>query len=196
MKYFAIKIINILVTSALLLLGLFALTHRRITRKVFGGIIIIVIAIRLMHFVFGENLLMGWDIFLSLVTVVAFVTFILRYVFKEGAVTWQRVEGAITAYMLIISAFSLSFLLTFFLIPGAFKFSDKAPKLGDPRLAYNFYYYRIMIITSLGYGDIIAAHPVAQTLAAMEALVGQLYPAVLIARLVSLYVVHGQRSDK
>jgi hypothetical protein len=99
--------------------------------------------------------------------------------------------------MLIIVAFSLACLLTSFLIPGAFKFSDKAPKFGDPRLAYNFYYYSIMTITTLGYGEyIIAVHPVARTLTAMEALIGQLYPAVLLARLVALYVVHSQKAER
>jgi hypothetical protein len=192
----ATEIINFLVTSALLLLGLFALTLRRITRKVFGGIIIIVIAVHLMRFVFGPNLLVGWDTLLSLVTIVAYVTFILRYVYKKGTVTWQRVQGAVTAYMLIVAAFSLAYFLISFLIPEAFKFSDKAPRVGAPRFAYNFYYYSIMTITTLGYGDIIAVHPVARTLVAIEALVGQLYPAILLARLVSLYVVHSEKSDK
>ena len=40
----------------------------------------------------------------------------------------------------------------------------------------------------MGYGDITPLYPVARTLAAAEALVGQLYPAILIGRLVSLQI--------
>jgi hypothetical protein len=192
----AIQIMNNVIISVIFLLGLFAFTHRGITRKFFGGIIIILIANRMVRFVFGANLLAGWDILLSLVIVVVFVTFMLRYVFKEGTVTWQRVEGAATAYMLIAIAFSLGYLLISFLIPGAFKFPDEALKLGDPQSVYIFHYFSIATLTTLGYGDIIPIHPFARTWAMMEAFVGQLYPAILIARLVSLYVVHGQGSDK
>jgi voltage-gated potassium channel Kch len=190
----AIHIMNDVSISVIFVLGLFALTHRRITRKVFGGLIIIVIANRIMRHVFGTDLLAGWDTLLSLVIVVAFVIFILRYVFKEGTVTWQRVEGAVTAYMLIAVTFSIAYLLISSLIPGAFKFPDEAPKPGDPRSVY--IYFSVITLTTLGYGDIIPVHPFARTLAMSEAFVGQLYPAILLARLVSLYVVHSQRSDK
>ncbi|MGK7882950.1 MAG: ion channel, partial [Crocosphaera sp.] len=40
---------------------------------------------------------------------------------------------------------------------------------------------------TLGYGDILPKNPFAMTLANAEALVGQIYPAVVIAKLVSLY---------
>jgi hypothetical protein len=190
----AIHIMNDVSISVIFVLGLFALTHRRITRKVFGGLIIIVIANRIMRHVFGTDLLAGWDTLLSLVIVVAFVIFILRYVFKEGTVTWQRVEGAVTAYMLIAVAFSIAYLLISSLIPGAFKFPDEAPKPGDPRSVY--IYFSVITLTTLGYGDIIPVQPFARTLAMSEAFVGRLYPAILLARLVSLYVVHSQRSDK
>ena len=45
-----------------------------------------------------------------------------------------------------------------------------------------------MTLTTLGYGDTVPVHPVARSLAIAEALVGQLYPAILIGRLVSLQI--------
>jgi voltage-gated potassium channel Kch len=192
----AIRIMNDVSLSVIFVLGFFALTRHRATRTFFGGIIITVIAHRFIRLVFGANLLAGWDTLLSLIIVVAFVTFILRYVFKEGRVTWQRVEGAVTAYMLIAVAFSIAYFLISSLIPGAFKFTNEAPKPGDPRSAYIFSYFSVVTLTTLGYGDILPVHPFARTLAMVEAYVGQLYPAILLARLVSLYVIHSQRSDK
>ena len=49
-----------------------------------------------------------------------------------------------------------------------------------------FHYFSIVTLTTLGYGDITAVHPVARSVVMIEALLGQLYPAILIARLVTL----------
>jgi voltage-gated potassium channel Kch len=50
------------------------------------------------------------------------------------------------------------------------------------------YYFSFVTLTTVGYGDILPVAPVARALATLEALVGQLYPAILIARLVSLQI--------
>ena len=49
-------------------------------------------------------------------------------------------------------------------------------------------YFSYVTLTTVGYGDITPVHPTARMLAIGEALVGQLYPAVLIGRLVSLQI--------
>ena len=192
----AIQLINNLVQFAVLLLSLYAFTRHNITRIVLGGIILIVISLRSARFVFGAHWLLGWDILLSLVAAIAFVSITLRYVYKEGPVTSQRIQAAVAAYLLIVLAFTLGYMLISFLIPGAFGFADKAPNIDDPRLEYILHYFSISTITTLGYGDIIPVHPFARTLATVEALVGQLFPAILLARLVSLSVVDRERTQK
>jgi hypothetical protein len=192
----AIQVINDLVIAAVLLLGLFALARHKITRMVLGGIILIVMSIRSARFVLGAHWLLGLDSLLSLVAVMAFVSFTMRYAYKEGPITSQRIQAAVAAYLLITMAFALGYKLISFLIPGAFRLLDNAPKMDDPRFGYIFHYFSITTITTLGYGDIVPVHPFSRTLATIEVLVGQLYPAVLLARLVSLSVVDSRRSDK
>jgi voltage-gated potassium channel len=51
-----------------------------------------------------------------------------------------------------------------------------------------------MTLTTVGYGDIMPNHSVACSLASAEALIGQLYLAILIARLVALEVASRQNS--
>jgi len=51
-----------------------------------------------------------------------------------------------------------------------------------------FFYFSMVALTTVGFGDITAIHPIARSLVMMEALIGQLYPAILIARLVSLQI--------
>ncbi len=191
-----IQIINVLVTLAVFIFGLFALTHHKIIRMAFGGFFIIVISVHLARLVFGADWLLGWDMLLPLLIIIAYLGFILRYVYKKGSVTRERIEAAVAAYLLMTMAFALGYILISFLIPGAFRFTDKAPNIGDPRFGYIFHYFSISTITTVGYGDIVPVHPFSRTLATIEALVGQLYPAILLARLVSLSVVHSERSDK
>ena len=51
---------------------------------------------------------------------------------------------------------------------------------------YHYIYYSFITLTSTGYGDITPLHPYVRSLATFEAITGQLYLAVLIARLVGL----------
>lgn len=192
----AIRLANNFVLFAILIMGLYALTQHNITRIFLGAIILIGISVRSARFVFGAHWLLGWDILLSLVAAIAFVSITLRYVYKEGPVTSQRIQAAVAAYLLIVLAFALGYMLISFLIPGAFGFADKAPNIDDPRLEYILHYFSISTITTLGYGDIVPVHPFARTLATVEALVGQLFPAILLARLVSLSVVDRERTHK
>jgi voltage-gated potassium channel Kch len=54
----------------------------------------------------------------------------------------------------------------------------------------NFIYYSFVTLTTLGYGDIVPVSPHARALSSLEAVIGQLFIAVLIARLVGMHIVH------
>jgi hypothetical protein len=55
-------------------------------------------------------------------------------------------------------------------------------------LPSNLIYLSFVTLTSVGYGDIVPVHPVARSLTNIETIIGQLYPATLLARLVTLEV--------
>ena len=118
---------------------------------------------------------------LSLTWVIAFV------VFGPGRVTLHRVRGAIAIYLQIAFIFAYSYLLLVRVVPNAF-----APiqVLRDPQSAapggYPLVYFSLVTLTSTGYGDIVPVHPVARSLATLEALIGQLFPTIVLARLVTL----------
>ena len=59
-----------------------------------------------------------------------------------------------------------------------------------------FMYYSLVTLTTLGYGDITPVTPLARNLAAFEAAMGQLYIAILVARLVGLHIVHSGQEDE
>jgi hypothetical protein len=123
---------------------------------------------------------------LSLIYLGFLLVMVAVQVFGEGPVTGHRIRGAIVVYLLLGGIWALLYQVVALTIPQAFRLSESVAG-GDPGLMT---YYSFITLTTTGYGDITPVHPVARTLSMLEALVGQLYPAITLARLVSLAVMH------
>lgn len=115
---------------------------------------------------------------LSLTALAAIVTL---QVFRAGPINVARIQGAVAVYLLLGLAWGAAYELVDLAHPGAF--TTSAPQQHE---RFHFAYFSFVVLTTVGFGDITPVDPVARSLAALEALVGQLYPAILLARLVSL----------
>lgn len=107
-----------------------------------------------------------------------------RAVFASGKVTFHRIIGAVLLYLNIGLIFVALFCFVALLEPNAF--TGLGPLRDNLALAGNLIYFSFVTLTSVGYGDIVPLHPFARGLANVEAIIGQLYPATLLARLVTL----------
>ena len=116
---------------------------------------------------------------------------VLAQTFRAGPVNFHRIQGAVAAYLLLGLAWALAYELVSLLAAGAFSFAGS----GGPERP-DFVYFSFVTLTTVGYGDVTPVHPVARSLAVAEALTGQLYPAILLARLVSLATGGGPRSRR
>jgi hypothetical protein len=110
---------------------------------------------------------------------------IMARVFRSGGINIYRIYGAIAVYLLLGILWGDFYILIYLLRPGSFYF-DPATQCGEPPIS-ELIYFSFTTLTTLGLGDIVPVHPLARSMSALEALVGQLYPAVLLARLVTLY---------
>jgi hypothetical protein len=108
-----------------------------------------------------------------------------RAVFGPGVVNYHRIIGAILLYLLIGSTFVAFYTFVGLIIPDAFA---GVPMEDSPALVSNLIYFSFVTLTSTGYGDIVPVHPIARSLSNIEGIIGQLYPATLLARLVSLEI--------
>ena len=127
---------------------------------------------------------------LSLIYLGFLLAMVVVQVFGEGPVTGHRIRGAIVVYLLLGGIWALLYQMVFLTIPQAFLLPENVAG-GDPdALQRLMTYFSFITLTTTGYGDITPVHPVARTLSMLEALVGQLYPAITLARLVSLGVMH------
>jgi Ion channel len=111
----------------------------------------------------------------------AFAVITLIQVFRPGAITVHRVLGAIAAYLLIGLMWSYAYSLAEMIIPGSIHPTASTQEMVSPMARY--VYFSFTTLTTLGFGDIVPVNPIARTLAVCEGLIGQLYPAVLIAGL-------------
>jgi len=171
--------------SLLLLAGLMTMTGHKTVQTVFVAFIALTITVHWARIAFDTAGLTGWDNLLSMLCLCAFTMVVLWQVNQKGPVTGHRVRGAVAGYLLLGLTCALAYALIDFLIPGAFQM-PAADLLSREAKSEAFRYFSIVTLTTLGYGDITAVHPVARSVVMMEALLGQLYPAILIARLVTL----------
>jgi hypothetical protein len=126
------------------------------------------------------------DAFAWLIASVTLTIVVTRAVFGPGKVTVHRIIGGVLIYLTLGLTFVALFGILALSVPDAFKGID-APK-GQFAVAGNLIYFSFVTLTTIGYGDIVPVHPYVRGLANLEAVIGQLYPATLLARLVTLEI--------
>jgi len=145
------------------------------------------LAVRWMAFFTPTHALQVWSGVWSLTATLMIALVLLAQVFREGPVTSYRVQGAIAVYLLFGAGWAHAYHLTAILHPGSFN----APA-GDMNSPLDWTYFSFVTLSTVGYGDVTPVRPIARMLAVGEALTGQLYLAVLIARLVAMEVITWQ----
>ncbi|MDJ0730338.1 MAG: potassium channel family protein [Crocosphaera sp.] len=116
-----------------------------------------------------------YSIFISLV-----IMAIGSRIYQEEKVNLDVIRGGICIYLLLG-------IFWFFLYQIIMFFDPNALSIPEGVSHSSLFYFSFTTLTTLGYGDITPNNAFAMTLTNAEALVGQIYPAVVIAKLVSLY---------
>jgi hypothetical protein len=127
----------------------------------------------------------GWDTALKISGLAILLIMTLRQTFRPGSVSVHRVTGGVAAYLLIGVTWAFGYKLLMEKRPDAIHFQTFVGGIptAEPSLLM---YFSFSTLTSVGYGDAYPVHRIARSLATAEALIGQLYPAILIATLVGL----------
>lgn len=111
---------------------------------------------------------------------------LLRDIFKESSVNTNHLLSAICIYLCIAIIWSMLYGLVAIYHPQSFNIAhhDSAAQIND------LVYFSIVTLSTLGYGDITPLSNAAKSLVAVEALLGQIYLTVLVARLVGLHIAN------
>lgn len=124
---------------------------------------------------------------------------ILILIFAARDITRNLLFAALCVYLLLGVLWALTFSLVEILTPGAFASGGRPIALRmDTGRSTEALYFSFTTLATLGYGDIVPTGPLARMLAVLEAVVGQLYLAVLVARLVGMRIagVDGKKGDE
>lgn len=130
----------------------------------------------------------------------ALIGVLLRYIFKSHIVSTDVLLAACTVYLLLGGVFATAFnfieVMTWFPDQTTHAFVDGLNSYENEIFPWQtIVYYSYATLTTLGYGDVLPITPWARTVAALEAVVGVLYTAVIVARLVGLYAANEVEDD-
>ncbi len=128
--------------------------------------------------------------------VIAFATI---FFFHTPRVTQNTLFSAVSTYLMMAIAWAMAYTLIAYADPRAFNLPDGDATgfsifQGRDGFAATPMYYSLVTLTTLGYGDITPATGPARMVSAMQAVVGQLFIAIVVARLVGLHLIN-QFSD-
>jgi hypothetical protein len=184
-----LKIVNFTVRItwlALLFGGISNLSQKNRRIRIFYSIPILLIVINIIRYVSGNNILAIADFITDVAVYSLFIGMMLVKVFEAGPISAHRVVGAIVVFMLLGNLFAVIYQFIYIHIPGSFllpaSYADSGPEKAT------FQYFSYTTLTTTGYGEISPFHPLPRAVANIEQLIGVLYPAILIGRLVSLVV--------
>jgi len=134
---------------------------------------------------------------LSIVYVGYVIVLILRHLFTTDRVTVDTIASSLCVYFLLAILWAEIYTIMEIANPGSFHVTtpgvaDVPLELGGGGTALALY-YSLVTISTLGYGDVVPKTAPARMFAAMEAVTGQMYLAVLVARLVGMHIAHSKR---
>ena len=134
------------------------------------------------------------DAVFSLAFFAVFFVFLGKRVFDRRDVTGGKIKGAVAMYILLALIGGRLYTLAELLSPGSM-LVQPAPDC-FMMLHRELTYFSFMTITTTGYGDIAPVHPFVRSIAALESCIGVLFPNILIARLVSLEIMHSRKGSE
>jgi hypothetical protein len=182
-----IKLVSDIVGSVMLIAGVAIAWGRR--SLVIAGVAVAIptLVFRWFAFLSSSHVSPVWNEVWTLASVLVIGYIVLAQVFREGPINFVRVQGAVAAYLLLGVAYAHAFQIAEY-----FNSSSVTSTEGPMANVVDWLYFSFATLSTLGYGDIIPTGRISRMLAIGEAISGQLFLAILIARLVGM-AVSGER---
>ncbi|HEY2386330.1 MAG TPA: potassium channel family protein [Candidatus Binatia bacterium] len=179
------RVLATLYFSLTLISGVWTVAGTRRGAAAVGALVAAGVLVRGMRLWHGNDSFLLSSALVSCVFCIVVAAVVLAQVFRAGPITFHRIRGAVAAYLLFGLAWAFAYEAVAIERPDAFVMPSRYATSGDEVISH-FVYFSFVTLTTVGYGEMTAIHPVARSLVILEALAGQLFPAILLARLVSL----------
>lgn len=182
--------------AAILVAGAYAVSHNR--RFLMVAIVLATGALGAQWVAYAQHMnpvaiaiSRGFSCLFFLLTAIAILTNVL----KSKTVTSDTIYGAICAYLLLGLTWAFLFCMFEVLHPGSLQEGGQLIAAGHvafPQFAMinSLIYYSMSTLSTVGYGDILPKSGPARAFSNLEAISGQMYLTILIARLVAMQIAH------
>ena len=177
----------------LFIVGIYLVSNHKLQRRLLIGATLVLIVT---GGIFAYNPHIQWLNYIihiiPILFLAAMAAILFRYIFISKAVTIDVLLAACTVYLLLGGIFATIFnfieILTWFPEQTTHAFVDGLNNHENEIFPWQtIVYYSYATLTTLGYGDVLPVAPWARSMATLEAVVGVLYTAIIVARLVGLY---------
>jgi hypothetical protein len=173
-----------IVMVTLMVSGAFTVKQNRIFTVIIITIVVVGTFVLWVSRFYPSLFLLSLSSIFSVVTSLLYARIVLLVMFRQGPVTWSRIQGGICVYLLLGLAWASAYQLIEQLHPGSFHFVSEPTDIDQA--TSKLVYFSFATLTTVGFGDVLPVAPFARSLAIAEAMVGQLFPAILIGALVAM----------
>ncbi len=180
-------IMSDIVFSLILISGVFSISPGYAVRLFMVLLAFFTFAFQWIQVVRPTDIIMLVETVLTILFLSVLAILVLLQVFKEGHINFHRIQGAVAVYLLIGLIWAHLFQAIHSVDESSFLF---IPEIDGDRESFftKFLYFSFVTLTTIGFGDITPVHPLAKSLVMLEGLVGMLFPAIMITRLVGLEI--------
>ena len=177
--------------TALLIIGLWSLQENRLI--FWTGLVLAASSIvcSLINFFIESNIFIGVGLLIYLAFLLLNIYIATEHLMAPNEVTVNKIIGGTCVYFLLGMTWSILYVIAVWLDPNSFTGSNLA---AETQIYWDMTYFSFVTLTTLGYGDILPVGPLAKALAYTEAVIGQIYVAVLIGALVATYTGYRVRN--
>ncbi|UCD52404.1 MAG: two pore domain potassium channel family protein [Phycisphaerales bacterium] len=170
--------------SLMLLSALFAISrsrHQLIAAALLSVPSVILLSVNAVQ---GNDHVRAWGYVLTILFLGYTIFLIVAALFRQRTITGDIICASLCAYLLLGMFWAHIYSLTEILLPGSF---SRELNVSGAQSGYAFY-HSFVTLSTLGYGDVTPLNPIARVFSYSEAIAGQIYLAVLVARLVGLHI--------
>lgn len=159
------------------------------------GLLVLFFAARSGYALLGYSPLLPTSQGIAAAICLASALIMLRFMLSRGSIDSERIFAALNVYLMIGLICGVVFCIFEEQWPGSFALQSSFVRGGHKVVLEHGIYFSYVTLGTLGYGDIIPISGPARALAVVEAIGGQMYLAVVVARLVGLYRTDVERND-
>ncbi len=196
-----VQSVTVLIFALILISALRIIDSKQRSRPVLSILALLVLVLLATAMLTDSTSLMTAFYALNLLFLATVAVLTIARLMGSRSADYETIAASLCGYILLIMLWANTYSLIDSVAANSFTYALAAPETGQ-LMRFGFgdaslsLYYSFVTMTTLGYGDVLPVTAMARVLAATQAFVGQVYIAVLVARLVGLEIAERASAAK